>query len=320
MNEKGFRRYCLITLCGTLLAAAYPLWMGVSVVSDMLRHGTVYAEDYPKYIIPYTPLALAVIVGVGLMSLILRRVCRHALLLASAVASAVFFGAELLLESLVTVTRTVTGSFSTLESWQMYMCYVSPEMSSDRTWTEVNVLMGEYSPAFKLHFYMISLVLILSLLNCLYGFGKMVLNGDRRRLKPLILQSVASVSFLGMCIWACFTAFYRTGELKVSLLSAVLMCVFFILFGLTVGIYVISFTLGQKKLVSVTLPTLAASATALVMYVAEACLLNGNLYRFGTGLLFDGLGALVIAPVDILVVLVAGALTALIARTQNKHS
>ena len=320
MKSKAFYRYYAPALCGTLLAAGYPLWMGITVVSDMIRHGTVYAENYPKYVIPYTPISLAVIVGVALMPLILRYVRRLALLVASSVASAVFFAAELLLESLVTVTRTVTGAFSTLEGWQMYMCYVPPSLTTDRTWTEVDVLMGEYSPTFKLHFYLISLVLILALLNCFYGFGKMILTGDRRRLKPLILQSVAAAAFLGMCIWACFTAFYRTGDVKVSTLSAVLMIAFFILFGLTVGIYLISFTMGRQKLISVVLPALAASATTLIMYLAETFLLDGNLYRFGTGFFFEKTGALVLAPVDILVVLASGLLTALIARAQHKQA
>jgi len=33
----------------------------------MITHGTVYAEDYPKYNIPYTPISLSVIFGVALM-------------------------------------------------------------------------------------------------------------------------------------------------------------------------------------------------------------------------------------------------------------
>ena len=147
-------------------------------------------------------------------------------------------------------------------------------MFEERTWTEVDVLMGEYSPAFKLHFYVISVVLIISILNCFYGFVKMIVTGDMSRKKPLILQSVASAAFLGMCIWACFTAFYRNGDITVSPLSAVLMCVFFLLFGVTVGIYVLSFTLKNKKFLSVWLPSLSAVLVTLVMYIGEMILLN----------------------------------------------
>lgn len=214
---------------------------------------------------------------------------------------------------MVTVTRTVTGIVSSLEGWQMYMCYIPPEMFEERTWTEVDVLMGEYSPAFKLHFYVISVVLIISILNCFYGFAKMIATGDNSRKKPLILQSVASAAFLGMCIWACFTAFYRNGDITVSPLSAVLMCVFFLLFGVTVGIYVLSFTLKKKQLLSVWLPTLSAAVVTLVMYIGEMILLSGNLYRFGEGFFFEGIIGIVLAPVDIAIILLSGAVTAVIA-------
>lgn len=312
MKDKCFKRYYLCSLAGVFIASFYPIWMGVKVVADMIRFGTVYAEDYPKYIIPYTPIALAVIIGVALMPILVKKLEKLALAAGTGVSLIAFFASELILESMVTVTRTVTGVISNLENWQMFMCYVPPEMFEERTWTEVDVLMGEYSPAFKLHFYIISVVLIISILNCFYGFAKMIVTGDRSRKKPLILQSVASTAFLGMCIWACFTAFYRNGDITVSPLSAVLMCVFFLLFGITVGIFVASFAMKKKKLLSVWLPSFCASLVTVVMYIGEMVLLSGNLYRFGEGFLFEGIGAIVLAPVDIAVVLLSGAITAII--------
>ena len=313
MKNKVLNRYYLCSLAGVLIASFYPIWMGVKVVSDMIRHGTVYAEDYPKYIIPYTPIALAVIVGVALMPILIKKLEKLALAAGTGVSLIVFFASELMLESMVTVTRTFTGIFSTLEGWQMYMCYIPPEGFEERTWTEVDVLMGEYSPAFKLHFYVISVVLIISILNCFYGFAKMIAKGDTSRKKTLILQAVASAAFLGMCIWACFTAFYRNGDITVSPLSAVLMCAFFLLFGVTVGIYIVSFTIGKKKLFSVWLPSLSAVLVTLVMYIGEIVLLSGNLYRFGEGFFFDGIKGIVLAPVDIAVVLLSGVITSMIA-------
>ena len=112
-----------------------------------------------------------------------------------------------------------------------------------------------------------------------------------------------------MCIWACFTAFYRNGDINVSPLSAILMSVFFVLFGMTVGVYVTSFTLQKKKSLSVLLPSAIASIITLVMYIGEMILLNGNLYRFGQGPFFEGLPFIALAPVDILVILISGAFT-----------
>lgn len=56
-----------------LVISAYPLWMGLRVVSDMLLYGIVAAKEYPKYIIPYTPISLALLCDVLLMPLLQRR-------------------------------------------------------------------------------------------------------------------------------------------------------------------------------------------------------------------------------------------------------
>lgn len=321
MENKTFRKYYLFSLLGVLLASCYPIYMGISVIVDMIRYGTVYAENYPKYIIPYTPIALALLVCVALIPVALKYFEKYALLFGTVISTVLFFVFEFILERAVTVTRTVTGIFSTLEDWQMFMCYVPPNSFEERTWTEVDVLMGEYSPAFKLHFYIISIVLIISILNCFYGFAKMIHTGDKSRRKPLVIQSVASGAFLGMCIWACFTAFYRNGDIQVSALSAVLMSVFFVLFGVTVGIYIESFTLNKKPLLSVWLPSVSAAVVTLVMYIGEMILLSGHLYRFGDGFFFAGIPGIVLAPVDIVVILGSGVMTAIIASfVRNKNT
>ena len=321
MENKTFRKYYLFSLLGVLLASCYPIYMGISVIVDMIRYGTVYAENYPKYIIPYTPIALALLVCVALIPVALKYFEKYALLFGTVISTVLFFVFEFILERAVTVTRTVTGIFSTLEDWQMFMCYVPPNSFEERTWTEVDVLMGEYSPAFKLHFYIISIVLIISILNCFYGFAKMIHTGDKSGRKSLVIQSVASGAFLGMCIWACFTAFYRNGDIQVSALSAVLMSVFFVLFGVTVGIYIESFTLNKKPLLSVWLPSVSAAVVTLVMYIGEMILLSGHLYRFGDGFFFAGIPGIVLAPVDIVVILGSGVMTAIIASfVRNKNT
>ena len=326
MENKKFKNYYLLSLLGVILASCYPIYMGITVIVDMIRYGTVYAENYPKYIIPYTPIALALLVGVALIPVALKYFKKYTLLFGTVISTVLFFAFEFILEKLVVVTRTVTETVgwvdvSKLEDWQMYMCYVPPNSFEERTWTEVDVLMGEYSPAFKLHFYIISIVLILSILNCFYGFAKMIQTGDKSRCKSLTIQSIASGAFLGMCIWACFTAFYRNGDIKVSALSAILMSAFFVLFGVTVGIYVASFTLNKKPLLSVWLPSMSAAIVTLVMYIGEMILLSGHLYRFGDGFFFNGIPGIVLAPVDIVVIIASGVVAAIIANAvRNKNT
>lgn len=313
---SGFRKYWFLTVCGVFIASFYPLYMGFSVVYDMITTGTVYQEDYPKYIIPYTPISLAVIAAVILMPVLFRYTKRFYLLAASAVSLVIFFVSELLLESGVIVTSDMA---TTLESWQMYMCIATlpSEAYGGGTQRAIDILIGEYSPAFKLHFYFISVLLIISILNCMYGFAQITRGEKRDRLKMLIVQSVCTVFFLGLCILACFTAFFRTGEITVSAISAILMCLFFVVFGVTAGIYIASFFLGKKRIVSIVLPAVTASLVTLMMYIGEMCLLSGQLYRFGSGIVFKGITGIILAPVDILIIILSGCVTAVISGQLN---
>ncbi len=315
MKSKLFNRYYLLSCIGVLIASYYPLSMGIRVITDMVVKGTVLKENYPKYIIPYTPMSIAIIIGVLLMPLCIKFFKRFALAAGASIATGIFFAIELLFEQKVVVSTAET--VTKLEDWQMFMCYVPPEgwgetATAYKTQTAVDILMGDYNPAFKLHFYIISVVLIITILNCLYGFGQMIKNGENKRFKSLIMQSVCSLTFLGLCILACFTAFWRDGSIRVSPLSATLMTIFFVLLGVTVGVFVGSFLLGKRKLVSIWIPSIVASAMTLLMYIGEMFLLNGHLYSFGTGSIFDSISGIVFAPIDLLIIVASGCITALI--------
>lgn len=314
MKNKRFALYYLLSVIGIFALSFYPLKMAHTVVSLMKTNGSVPTENFPKYIIPYAPIAFALLCGILLMPIFIRFMKRFALLHTSVISLGVFLASELLLESKVIVSAT---QLVKLESWQMYMCYMPAAQYETRTWTAIDVLMGEYSPTFKLHFYMISAVLIISVLNCIYGFAAVIVKGDRTRVKALSLQSISSAAFLSMCILACFTAFYRGGELTVSPLSAFLMCVFFILLGLTVGLFAASLTIGKRKAFSVTLPAVLASLTVLLMYIGEACLLSGHLYILGKGLLFEPLIGNFVSVFDVLVIILSGIITAILAMLIN---
>lgn len=309
------KKYWLLSLIIILAVSFYPLYMGFCVVSDMIKEGTVLSENYPKYIIPYTPICLSVIIAVILMPVFLKYAKKLALLLASTVSLGMFFLSELLLESKVIVTTTVK---TTLESWQMYMCYVPPEGHETRTWKAIDVLIGDYNPAFKMHFYIISVIIIITLLNCFYGFAQMILSKDKRRLNALLIQAICSVLFLGLCILACFTAFFRDGEINVSVISALLMSLFFILFGVTAGSYIGSFMLGKRKILSVILPAAVSSFITFFMYIGEMILLSGHLYRYGNGLMFNGIPGIILAPVDIIIIILSGCISAAICLRLNK--
>ena len=321
MKNKQLNRHSLFACLGVLVASVYPLYMGVKVLADMLINGAVMKENYPKYIIPYTPICIALLVGVLLMPVWIKRVRRFALFAGSAVSTAVFFVVEILFEKKVVVSAAHTSAV--LEDWQMYMCYAVRDglggtVTSYKTQTPVEILMGDYNPAFKLHFYLISVLLILSVLSCLYGFARMIWVGDRSRFKPLVIQSIACLAFLGLCILACFTAFWRDGNLEVSAVSAVLMTAFFVLFGLVGGLYTGSFLLGKSKIISIVVPAIVSSVFTALMYVGEMILLHGHLYVLGEGFLFASLPGIVLAPFDILVILAGGVITGFLFNWFNK--
>ena len=78
--------------------------------------------------------------------------------------------------------------------------------------------------------------------------------------------------------------------------------------------------IGRKRALSCVIPAVLALIITTVMYIGEMILLSGNLYRFGEGVLFEGLGGLILAPIDILVILMSGVITLLICMGINKRT
>ena len=318
----AFKKYWIFTVIGTMLASVYPLFMGGRVIWDMATRGFVLMERYPKYIIPYTPISVAIIFGIAFLPLFIRFFKKHAFTVCSILSTAMFFVFELLLENNVVVSSAEAVAVK-LEDWQMYMCYYVPTertITVYRTQTAVDILMGDYNPAFKFHFYIISVVIVITVLNCAYGFAHIVRTADKKRLKPLILQAVFTVVFISLCILACFTAFWRDGSIEVSALSAILMSLFFVIFGQTSGMFVNSVLIKKQRKGTVILTSLSASAMTLLMYIGEMILLNGHLYSFGQGAFYEAIPYIVLAPVDILTIFASGCMAAVVARKTVKKN
>ncbi len=282
-----------------LVFCAYPIAMGVAILRDSVAFGGVDAANYPKYAIPYAPIGLSLVLSTALLPLFARIRRRFAFWALAALALTAFFAGELFLETLVVYNRVADGARVDIVDWQMYLCVATPEVPA----SEYVVLLGEYSSAFKLHFYLISSILVLGVLGCAWGFYTLP-PGDRARRRMLWAQLIAVAAFVGLCVLACFTAFFRVGSLLLSPLSASLMAGYFILFGVTFGLFLCAqFSLRRW------LAVLGALATTSAMYAGELILLGGNLYRFGGGPLFRALDPFPLAPADCVVILLAGLLT-----------
>jgi hypothetical protein len=325
-----------ISLGAVLLASVYPIYMGIFMLAAYLRNGGINAADYPKYIIPYTPICIALIACVALFPFVFKLCKKYALPAISVLAVLLYLGAELTFEKVTVFSETTQmaeeneeWSPDTIETWQWYMCIAPPlnwpgwekeappsQLEQD-TQTEYvpatvlskNPLITEYSPVFKLHFYMISIIIILAILGVTYGFYKASLDQSYRKIKPLIVQLIAVLAFIGLCILACFTAFFRTGEIVISPISAILMTIFFLIFGITAGVYTGTWLYGKRKLFSMIIPSIVATVITIAMYTGEMVMMNWNLYRFGEGVIFKPIGACPLALVDILVIILSGAIT-----------
>ena len=296
------KKFYFLSLGVVLAASGYPVYMGIVILTELFRDGGVEVSSYPQYVIPYTPMCLAVLLTVALLPLIVKSCKGFALPAASLLGVGLFLTAELCFEQ-ITVFEGV-GQYS-LEGWQAFSCVAIPQVMERIG----NPLGTQYSPAFKVHFYCIALLIVVSVIGVIHGFSTMLRDKSNRKKAPLITQLIAVVVFIGLCILACFTAFFRTGALTVSPLSAFLMTVFFIVFGVTAGVYSGTLLYGRGRLFSVVLPSVATLLTTTVMYVGELFLTGGMLFKFGNGFFFEPLGILPFALPDILTILLSGAAT-----------
>jgi hypothetical protein len=307
-----FRRAYTLSFAGLLILSAYPLYMLGRVLFQLGATGQIPAEAYSKYIIPYAPFCLSLIACWCFIPLLVKKGERWGLTVLSGIGLVVFFAFELGLERLPVAEETVVYR---LLGWQYGPCFTTPA---------VLVAMGQplyaqNNPLFKLHFYLIMGVLLLAVLSTACGFFKMLLNRDFRRKKPLILQSVSVAVLLGLCILACFTAFFRNGSLWLSPLSAILTGGFFALLGVTAGAYTGGFLYGKRPLAAILLPSLAAAIITAAMYGGELLLMGGVLFQLGPGPFFAPLGwSIPFSLADLCLILLSGLLTALLLYLVNR--
>lgn len=306
------KNFYFLSVGAVILLSFYPLMMGVQILTAYIRDGHINAEDYPKYVIPYTPIAIALIITTLLFPLAFRFCKNYVLPVISALGVGLFLLSEILFEK-VTVF-SVRDGIADVGSWQAYICVATPEVMETIEYKETigQSLVERYSPAFKVHFYLIAILIVLAVIGVVYGFSKMIRENNDKKKIPLITQAVAVIVFIGLCILACFTSFYRTGELNISALSGWLMSIFFIVFGLTAGIYAGTLLYFKKPIASRVIPAMIASATTFIMYIGELVLMGGVLFKFGSGFIFEPIGFCPFALIDFFVIALAGIITYLI--------
>lgn len=310
--KSQYQKFYILSVVIILLASVYPVYMALKVLSSYLSKGSVNSAEYPKYIIPYAPICIALILVVCLMPILYKLLKRWCLLGSSILGAVIFFVCEFGFERIRVVEELIKLP---LDSWQFSLCVATPEVLQ----AIGKPIYAENNPAYKVHFYLISIIIILAVVNIVCGFTKMFREKDFSKKLPLIVQLICALVFVGLCIFACFTAFYRNGTINISALSAVLMSIFFIVFGVTFGAYIGSIFYSKKKLLSVIVPAIASIATTVAMYIGELILMDFKLFSFGSGFLFDPIDNIPFAVIDFVVILLSGAVTYFIMYLINRR-
>lgn len=344
MAKTNWKFY--FTALGILLAlSAYPVFMGLKIVVLQLMNGSAGTEDYARYVVPYSALCFSVLVVAAFYPL-LARIRRITVLVATVLALALFTGAELYMESITISDAAVPSRIasvpvsgargSTIQdpadktalNWQLYTCIASPDSVKAFRRAYANdtpaasavgrALRQDYNNSFKIHYFLVAFVLIALITGLVYGYGRAFSGGGRAGRKPLHMQLAATILLLGFCVFANFTGFFRGTQDYQPPLPSLLTGLFFVILGAAGGIYLGSRLMARGFLLSVLLPAVAAAVICSVMYFGEFKLLGGTLYRFGASPLFQGLPGIAVAPVDILVILLSAAVTALVMRIAGK--
>lgn len=297
--EKSYCKFYFFTLGVLLALSAYPIIMGIKIIILQLQNGSIRPADYARYVIPYTAICGSILISTALHPVI-TRLKRWSNLVATVFGLGLFVGIELFMESI-----TISGSKaqSTVE-WQLFSCI--------GTSAAVQAFQKIYSGAYKIHYFLVSFVIIAIIINIIYGYGKIITGGNRSSKILLHFQLIMMVILLGLCVFANFTGFFRDTVDYLSPLSAFLTGTFFVVLGVTVGIYVGSCLIGKRKVLYVILPAIAALLTCSIMYYGEFKLLGGKLYLFGYSYFFKGIPYIVVSPVDIAVIIISGVITALL--------
>ncbi len=325
MEHEGTRKFYWLTLAVLFVLSAYPLINGARMVYLSIMNGAIEPEEYAKYVVPYAAMCFSIILFAAFQPLICR-IKRVPFMVGLLGAFAAFTAIEQFFESMRINTTAMTlidpallnaGSAITLQPsaevdvWQASLCAVSP-LTREQSVAYASRDRYFYVMAndtYKIHYYLISFILIAMVCGLVYGIAQMIRTGDSGRRKPLVLQGIATAALVALCVFANTTAFFRQAEPIQTPLASILTCMFFAVFGSAVGVYAGSFHLSKSKRLGLGLPVLLSAVTVLGLYIGEAAMMEGGLYRFGTGWFFEGLPGIALAPADIIVILSSAVLT-----------
>lgn len=332
--DKVYKRFYFFSLTVLLILSVYPLMNGIRMAVISIQNGAVEPAQYARYVVPYAAMSLAVILFTALQPLLFK-LKRLVLPVGLIGAFSIFIAAEQFFEKIqihtvgMSLVNTSTLepdpniTATTIDIWQASLCVASPKMLGQTVTyaSSDSYLYVLGNGSYKIHYYLIAIVLITMVCWLVYGIGCMLRTHDKTRSKPLIIQGISTAVLLALCIFANTTAFFRQPGYIQSPLASLLTGLFFVLLGTTVGLYIGSFFLDRNSRIGIAIPVLSALLSVSLMYIGESVMMEGSLYRFGTGWFFTGLSDIkgipetlgfLLAPVDLLIILLSALLTGLL--------
>ncbi|MCL1805360.1 MAG: hypothetical protein FWG28_05100 [Clostridiales bacterium] len=332
MNTNA-KRFYFMSFAALAILSAYPLINGARMAYISVTSGALQPEQYAKYVVPYAAICVSLLYFAALQPLFFR-LKRFAFPVGIATTYGVFFALERFFETMQihvagmtlvdasTLAPDAAGSVAaTADLWQASLCMITPVIQT-QSLTYAALYRTYYvagDNAYKIHYYLISLILITMVCGLIYSIAKLLRGSDRDMARPVYLRGISTAALVALCIFANTTAFFRQAAPVQTPLASSLTAVFFIALGAAVGIYAGSFLLGKGIRLGIGVPVSLSLCTTALMYAGEAAMMKGNLYRFGTGWFFRGLPGVALAAVDILIVLLSGGLAWLILGMARKR-
>lgn len=297
--KSTFRIYILTLLIlfavfgYSIVRAFYYLFAGVNTFS-----GTLY--NLPQWIIPYAPIGLSLI----LVTILIRPLrifedeILHAISFIAGIAA--FAGFELLFEKIPALSNE---KLADIYSAQTALCIAPVKEFYPTGVPEL------FSPVVRIHFYVVSILLILIFTKVILD-GFLAVENKRGFSSAYFVRLTAGVVLLFICIIGNITDFFRNGSRDLPLASVILIISFFIVQSVVMGLVVVGFC-KQNYIVA----PIVSVLTCIVVYIGEYFVLGGYFYRLGKGAFFNGIfssGQTInssLAPADICVILLSGLLS-----------
>lgn len=263
MKSKEFLRYYVITVSILTGVAIVPVFnFAIMVCSFSINQ----RADYNILaVIPFTAVTVAILFGFMLLPLLRDMPPRKRQIIASALAVFIFCALE-------STAETLAARLDRLHVVMTHRKMLTPE--------EITALARgvRFPLEIRLHYYIFSVILVLCVLNFLYGLANMLHADGKPGKKVVVLQGMATACYALAYILVRVMQYEDYATMRLTWSSVLNAAVCFTLAALVVGLYAGSFMRleGRGKIV----PPLLSVFTVISLYFTEYAMLDGEFYSY----------------------------------------